>query len=87
MAELKQLAREGNAEKLRVQFEALLGPISSGGASKWEPTVMGLDKRELLRTALSVIAGNLELQRLYSEFSEQLNAANDLKECDNLLDI
>jgi len=48
---------------------------------------MGLHKRELLRAALSVIAGNLDLQRLYSEFSEQLNAANDLKECDNLLDI
>ena len=71
----------------RSQFESLLGPISSGGSSQWEPKVMGHDKRELLRSALSVIGSNLELQRLYSEFNEQLNATNDLKEVDDLLDI
>ena len=48
---------------------------------------MGHDKRELLRSALTVIGSNLELQRLYSEFNEQLNATNDLKEVDDLLDI
>ena len=87
MAEIKQLAKEGNAEKLRSQFESLLGPISSGFATQWEPKVLGHDKRELLKSALSLIAGNLELQRLYSEFREQLNAANDLKDVDDLLEI
>jgi hypothetical protein len=34
-----------------------------------------------------VIAGNLELQRLYSEFREQMNATNDLRDVDDLLQI
>ena len=87
IAEVKQLAKEGNAEKLLSLFESLLGPISSGSATQWEPKVLGHDKRDLLRSALSVIAGNLELQRLYSEFREQMNATNDLRDVDDLLQI
>jgi hypothetical protein len=68
-------------------LEALLGPVTSGGATLWEPTLMGHDKRELLKSALTVIAGNLELQRLYSDFREQLTAADDLKEVDSMLEI
>ena len=87
MSEFKQLAKEGNAEKIRARFEALLGPVSSAAAGQWEPKILGHDKRDLLRSALAVISGNLELQRLYSEFREQLNAAEDLKEVDEMLDI
>ena len=87
MSEFRQLAKEGNAEKIRAKFEALLGPVSSGAAGQWEPKILGHDKRDLLRSALGVISGNLELQRLYSEFREQLNAAEDLKEVDEMLDI
>lgn len=87
MAEIKQLAREGNVKKLRSQLEDLLGPVTAGTSSQWEPKILGLDKRTLLREALRIIAGNLELQRLYSEFNEQLNASSDLMMIDSLLEI
>ena len=87
ISEIKMLAKEGNSEQLRARFESLLGPVSSGGAGQWEPKVLGLDKRELLRGALVVISGNLELQRLYSEFREQLDASDDLKDVDEMLQI
>ena len=87
MSEFKQLAKEGNAEKIRARFETLLGPVSSCGTGQWEPKILGHEKRELLRSALAVIAENLELQRLYSEFREQLNAGDDLKDVDEMLEI
>jgi hypothetical protein len=49
--------------------------------------VIGLSKNDLLREALRVISGNLELQRLYSEFNEQLKAGSDLNEVDKMLQI
>lgn len=87
LAEIKHLAEEGNVEELRKTFAALLGPVHSASRARQEK-ILGMAKEELLKSALDIIAGNLELQRLYSEYQEQLESGDLLKEVeDNLLDI
>lgn len=65
---------EGRLKDLCTQF---LGPIG-GNSQSWEPSVLGLDKRGLLQEVLPFLASNLRLQRLFTEFKEQLDmAANE----------
>lgn len=39
----------------------------------WEESVLGISKRKLLEEMLPLVASNLSLQRLYSEFRKQLD--------------
>nr|XP_018904319.1 PREDICTED: protein HIRA-like [Bemisia tabaci] len=77
LATVRYLLQQGDERKLRIIFEDLLGPTHSGVKvkSSWEPTVLGLSKHELLRSALNEAASSLQVQRLYTEFSDQLNSA------------
>nr|KAG5687049.1 hypothetical protein BaRGS_002422 [Batillaria attramentaria] len=76
---LRYLAQEGLEEKLRAVCDDLLGPMysrstgSAGQGTSWQPSVLGLNKREFLRRILPTIGTNLRWQRLYTEYQEQLD--------------
>ena len=71
--------------------KSLLGPPTSHGktgpasasapapatsqSKNWEPSVLGMAKRELLRELLPIMSTNRSLQRLVAQFREGLDAA------------
>ncbi|XP_037536113.1 protein HIRA [Nematolebias whitei] len=66
------LVNEGLEYRLRELCKELLGPVHRSAATSWEPTTLGLRKRELLREVLPVIGENLRFQRLFTEYQDQL---------------
>ncbi|XP_071381035.1 protein HIRA isoform X1 [Centroberyx affinis] len=66
------LVNEGSEYRLRELCKELLGPVHKSAATAWEPTTLGLRKRELLRELLPVIGQNLRFQRLFTEYQDQL---------------
>ncbi|XP_071534897.1 protein HIRA isoform X2 [Panulirus ornatus] len=74
--------KEGLEKKLRDIFDDLLGPRHSGTTESqelqnWKPKIMDFDKTSLLEEFLREILlakNSLQLQRLYSEYKEQLDA-------------
>uniref|UniRef100_A0A3B4UI06 Protein HIRA n=1 Tax=Seriola dumerili TaxID=41447 RepID=A0A3B4UI06_SERDU len=66
------LVNEGSEFRLRELCKELLGPVHKSAATAWEPTTLGLRKRELLREVLPVIGENLRFQRLFTEYQDQL---------------
>ncbi|KAK7024654.1 hypothetical protein SK128_009629 [Halocaridina rubra] len=72
--------REGMEKKLREIFDDLLGPGHSGRTETnddhWHPKIMDYEKKTLLEEFLREILlaeNSLQLQRLYSEYKEQLD--------------
>ncbi|XP_056141509.1 protein HIRA [Lampris incognitus] len=66
------LVNEGSEHRLRELCQELLGPVHKSASTAWEPTTLGLSKRELLREVLPVIGQNLRFQRLFTEYQDQL---------------
>uniref|UniRef100_A0A8C8EN77 Protein HIRA n=1 Tax=Oncorhynchus tshawytscha TaxID=74940 RepID=A0A8C8EN77_ONCTS len=66
------LVTEGSDYRLRELCKDLLGPVHKSAGSAWEPTTLGLRKRDLLRELLPVIGQNLRFQRLFTEYQDQL---------------
>uniref|UniRef100_A0A672LGD6 Protein HIRA n=1 Tax=Sinocyclocheilus grahami TaxID=75366 RepID=A0A672LGD6_SINGR len=66
------LVNEGYELRLRELCRDLLGPVHKSSSSSWEPTVLGLRKRDLLTEVLPVIGQNLRFQRLFTEYQDQL---------------
>ncbi|XP_062310638.1 protein HIRA isoform X2 [Osmerus eperlanus] len=66
------LVNEGSEHRLRELCKNLLGPVHKSAATAWEPTTLGLRKRDLLREVLPVIGQNLRFQRLFTEYQDQL---------------
>lgn len=78
---IRYLSQAGFEARLREVCEELLGPphrtIShQDKTSSWNPSVLGYQKRSLLRQLLPHIGTNIRLQRLFTEFKEQLDALN-----------
>ncbi|KAK3084278.1 hypothetical protein FSP39_010934 [Pinctada imbricata] len=70
---IRYLSQEGMESKLRAVCDDLLGPVyKTKGRSAWESHLLGISKRELLRDILPNIGSNLKLQRLFTEYQEQL---------------
>ncbi|XP_074603057.1 histone cell cycle regulator-like protein isoform X2 [Brevipalpus obovatus] len=67
------LAEEGIESRLRELCQYLLGPPFQGPDSKWERTILGNKKHELLQEILAITTCNLKLQRFYTEFKQQLD--------------
>ncbi|KAK3595749.1 hypothetical protein CHS0354_025378 [Potamilus streckersoni] len=72
------LIKEGMETKLREICNDLLGPVyktlGSSGSTTWQEWILGLNKRDLLREILPLMATNLSLQRLYTEYHDQLES-------------
>lgn len=72
----QHLAQENMETRLRELCQYLIGPIFKSSNSEWDPKILGNDKREILKEVLSILTSNLRLQRLYTEFKEQLEIVN-----------
>lgn len=71
---VKYLVQEGQEEKLKEVCQDLLGPLFPSKSQVWEPKTMGRSKHDLLQEILPLIGSNLGLQRLFTEYSEQLES-------------
>ena len=71
------LTDEGREDRLKELCSSLLGPVFSSDDEWKESQVLGLNKRQLLQEVLLIMTSNLRLQRLYSEFKEQLAIIQD----------
>ena len=71
---VKTLARAGQEARLRTIFDDLLG--CGGGGS--ETSILGVDKRKLLEEVLPLVASNVSLQRLFTEYKGQMKGSTDL---------
>uniref|UniRef100_K1PS44 Protein HIRA n=1 Tax=Magallana gigas TaxID=29159 RepID=K1PS44_MAGGI len=64
--------------KLRDVCDDLLGPVyKTKGKSSWDPLILGMDKRSLLHEILPSIGSNLKLQRMFTEYHDQLESIED----------
>jgi len=82
LAYVRFLVSENLQERLREVCNDLIGPpfqsSKSNSQSKrtngiWQPHIMGMEKRLLLRDeVLPIVASNLSFQRIYSDYYEQL---------------
>ncbi|CAH1800805.1 unnamed protein product [Owenia fusiformis] len=70
---LRYLAQEGIENKLREICDDLLGPLYKSKTNNWQSKILGVCKRKLLQEILPVIGSNLRLQRLFTEYQEQLD--------------
>ncbi|KAJ3299326.1 HIR complex subunit [Borealophlyctis nickersoniae] len=75
----RKLADESAVTKIKELCDSLLGPLASANQSSplsadggWDPLVLGLRKRELLKEILPIIAGNRGLQRTVQQYDETL---------------
>ncbi|XP_063222782.1 protein HIRA [Bacillus rossius redtenbacheri] len=64
------LVHEGLQHKLRSICDDLLGPPHP--SPTWHASLMGREKHALLREVLDCMRNNLSLQRLYTEYNDQL---------------
>ncbi|WAR03972.1 HIRA-like protein [Mya arenaria] len=76
---VRYLVQEGLESQLREVCSGLLGPIiKTSSKHTWEHSILGIKKRTLLKEVLPLFSENLKaLQRLYTEFQEQLDMAPD----------
>ncbi|XP_073943568.1 histone cell cycle regulator-like protein [Choristoneura fumiferana] len=69
------LTNHGNEDQLRAILDDMLGPSHcTSTPKKWQSTVLGIKKHDILESMLSVLVRQLRWQRLYSEYSDQLTA-------------
>ena len=64
-----------------------MGPVHSSGQPDLQLVMGKLVKRDLLRAGLDVIKGNLDFQRIYIEYYDQLKAADEVCDIDKLLHV
>ena len=73
------LTNQGLEDRFRELCEFLLGPVFASSSTNWQSTILGIDKRELLKEALLTSTGNIKLQRIYKEFKEQLDQIDQMQ--------
>lgn len=78
--EVLHLSKLENTDRLRNLFDDLLGPGGNPASTSttWEPKILNVEKRKLLKFALKVIASNPQLQRLHMEYQSQIS--NDIEQ-------
>ncbi|XP_065570912.1 protein HIRA homolog isoform X2 [Artemia franciscana] len=77
LALVKHLTTTAMEHRLRSICRDLLGPMYKSPA--WSPEILGLSKHSLLKEILVIILPQVRLQRLYTEFAEQLRLGSDQK--------
>ncbi|KAF8083472.1 hypothetical protein N665_0771s0011 [Sinapis alba] len=87
LAYVRFLAREADESRLREVCESFLGPptgmaeaATSDTNLSWDPYILGVKKHKLLRNdILPAMASNRKVQRLLSEFMDQLSEYENLE--------
>ncbi|XP_028160951.1 protein HIRA homolog [Ostrinia furnacalis] len=69
------LASHGTEDQLRTILDDFLGPSHcTSTPKKWQSTILGMNKHEVLEEMLSILVRQLRWQRLYTEYADQLGA-------------
>ncbi|XP_075969948.1 histone cell cycle regulator-like protein [Anticarsia gemmatalis] len=69
----EHLVNHGTEDQLRTILDDMLGPSHcTSTPKKWQSTILGLKKHELLEDMLSLLVRELRWQRMYAEYSDQL---------------
>ncbi|CAG0901741.1 unnamed protein product [Darwinula stevensoni] len=69
----------GFEARIREICDELLGPAHTSTSSshhQWESCILGMSKRSLLKEVLGMVTSNIALQRLFLEYTEQLESIN-----------
>ncbi|XP_037920410.1 protein HIRA homolog [Hermetia illucens] len=66
------LAKHGTEKRIRLLLDDLLGPTYCGESAD-KSKILNVEKRTLLETVLNIIKLHPQWQRVYMEYSEQLN--------------
>ncbi|XP_031557389.1 protein HIRA-like [Actinia tenebrosa] len=78
MTYVRYLVQAGLESRLREVCDEFLGPPYRSSLhskiSGWTPRILGYTKRELLAEILPIIGTNIRLQRLFTEYKDQLDA-------------
>ncbi|XP_057664646.1 protein HIRA homolog isoform X1 [Diorhabda carinulata] len=74
---VNHLLEKGPECRLRVILDDLMGPTHKSAKKPKVDQVMGMKKRKLLNEILGIIKTKLPWQRLYKEYSEQVNELQD----------
>ncbi|XP_046386509.1 protein HIRA isoform X2 [Ischnura elegans] len=79
LAMARFLVQEGIEWKLRLICDELMGPAHkhAGFSKSWESHILGISKHSLLKEILTVMGSNLKLQRLYTEYSDQMEVISE----------
>lgn len=83
MTLVRYLVENNNEEKLTEICNFLLGPCYS---VNWNHTFLTFIKRDLLKEIILIIAENLNLQRIYSFYKQQLQLIENLNSKNSVLD-
>ncbi|KAG8737460.1 HIR complex subunit [Ceratobasidium sp. 414] len=75
----KRLADEGFRAKAEELIKELCGPLywKPGREERWQPTVLTLNKRDLLKDVLGIFARSKTLAKLGQDYQELLKRANE----------
>ncbi|QRV78951.1 hypothetical protein RhiJN_06966 [Ceratobasidium sp. AG-Ba] len=75
----KRLADEGFRAKAEELVRELCGPLywKPGREEKWQPTVLSLNKRDLLKDVLGIFSRSKTLAKLGQDYQELLKRANE----------
>ncbi|CAE6539796.1 unnamed protein product [Rhizoctonia solani] len=75
----KRLADEGFRTKAEELVKELCGPLyyKPGREDKWQPTVLSMNKRDLLKDVLGIFARSKTLAKLGQDYQEVLKKANE----------
>ncbi|CAK1581516.1 unnamed protein product [Parnassius mnemosyne] len=77
------LVNHGTEDQLRYILDDMLGPSHcTSTPKKWQSTVLGIKKHDILEEMLALLVKQLRWQRLYTEYADQLN---DLKETGSIM--
>ncbi|XP_052737819.1 protein HIRA homolog [Bicyclus anynana] len=69
----EHLLHHGTEEQLRNILDDMLGPSHcTSTPKKWQNTILGIKKHDLLEEMLSLLVRQLRWQRLYTEYHDQL---------------
>ncbi|CAB3221414.1 unnamed protein product [Arctia plantaginis] len=67
------LVSHGTEDQLRTILDDMLGPNHcTSTPKKWQSSILGIKKHDLLEEMLSLLVRQLRWQRLYAEYSDQL---------------
>ncbi|KAM3961260.1 histone cell cycle regulator-like protein [Aphomia sociella] len=77
------LVSYGTEDQLRAILDDMLGPSHcTSTPKKWQSTILGIKKHDILEEMLSILVRQLRWQRMYTEYSEQLN---DIKQTNGVV--
>lgn len=73
------LVHNGLEERLRLICNDLLGPVHMGisKSKTWDSHILGVSKHSLLKQVLEIVSSNLRWQRLWTEYTDQIQSVEE----------